>query len=124
MSTTLNADGLVQSIIRIVAEASMKLPPLVHSYDAEFLRTSTTKAIGIFWQRYLDQLEGSARSEWMTMAHQEDFGSIADWVISYADFENDAGVAVRAEKALAEVKTELLKSIEDDYTAFVSKHSA
>lgn len=123
MSTTLNADGLVQSMIRIVAEASMKLPPLVHAYDAEFLHAATTKAIGIFWQKYLEQLQGSARVEWMKAAHEEDFGSLAEWVLSYADFENDPQVSVRADKALEGVKAELLKTIEDDYAAFASRHS-
>ncbi len=102
----------------------MKLPPLVHGYDAEFLRTETAKAIGIFWQKYLDQLEGSARSQWMTIAHEQDFGSLADWVISHADFENDPQVAVRAEKALAGVRTVILASVENDYAEFASKHSA
>lgn len=97
----------------------MELPPLVNAYDTEFLQKITSKAMGIFFDRYSAAVGGSARSEWLSAAQNNDLDALADWVDTYADLELDVGARERTVQALAEVKEELTKSIRDDYESFV-----
>ncbi len=119
MVTQTISPDLLSDIACVIAEASMELPPLVNAYDADFLRKMTSKAMGIFFDRYSTLVGGSARSEWLNAAQNNDLDALADWVDAYADLELDAVARERALKALAEVKVELVKSIKDDYESFV-----
>lgn len=119
MSPTETSTDLLADMACIVADASMELPQLINAYDADFLRKTTSKAMGMFFDRYSAAVGGSARSEWVSAAQNNDLDALADWVDAYADLELDAAAMERTVRVLAEVKVELQESIRDDYESFV-----
>jgi len=99
----------------MVATASMELPLLTHATDADFLRRISAKAIGIFMQRYTDQLGSPARKEWLELADMHDLDGLTQWIQTYADFESDAEASQRAMHALRFASDEVQRSIVSDY---------
>lgn len=124
MEHTLTADGLIQSIIRIVAEASMELPPLVHASDAEFLRKQTCKAISLFWEQYLSELSPEAKAAWKSASYENEIGSIAEWVLANADLGSNPSIDDRVGRALDFAEKEMKRGIQSDYRLFAAAYPA
>lgn len=116
MTQLISSDGLLTEISDIVAEASMQLPSLVHTYDAEFLKRQTNKAVSLFISHYMagaSAEERSALKEAQNANDLMDAGILLHKSLATEDAEKGARTVFDV------TREEMHTSIVDDYNAFV-----
>lgn len=117
MNTTLSTDGLTSQISTIVAEASMQLPSLVHSHDADFLKHQANHAISIFLREVMVGASPKDRARFNETQMSND--APAAGVMLFEALESE-GAEVRVSAALDVVRIQINSSIAEDYRAFTA----
>ena len=116
MNQLLSSDGLTSQISDIVAEASMQLPSLSHAYDADFLRHQTAKAVSIFLRELEAGEQPEVRNAFNTAQSNSD--PVRAGILLHESLGAE-GSEVRVQSALAIARVQILKTVADDYGAFI-----
>jgi hypothetical protein len=103
---------------RIVAEATMYLPPMTRPQDTVFLERSLADVIDIFWSNYISHLSNEAQNAYSIAEDEETGQAMLEWHQVYANFSKEPEAVRLASEVLQEIADKLPSALKSEYDSF------